>query len=200
MVKVFSNSYTYKHPWNVVTAAFWGKYPNPNAPHVQQIDTYEREIDTQSGDLTSKRVLRCASKSVPTWMARLGFPTELHCQEESVVNAQRQKLVLRSSNITGSSFLVVEETCSYEVHPENPEWTLYRQEAKITGFVPMFSDAIEKHSLQNMTSQAKKGLDAMEHIIDKITHKGIDALLPSLSTISAAASASSAAAASALKR
>ena len=158
MVKIFANSYVYKHDWSTVTTAFWGKYPNDNAKHVKEVDTYERVFNGITGDLTSKRVLTCSYAGLPSWMTRLGFPSTMHCQEESVVNARDKKLVLRSSNISGSSFIVVEETCVYKPHPENSSWTLYEQEAKISSFTPFFSDSIESHSLQNMKSQASNGI------------------------------------------
>lgn len=123
-----------RHDWSTVTTAFWGKYPNQNAPHVKEIDTYERNFSPVTGDITSKRILKCISGSIPSWMGRLGFPTTMfaelllcivkirYCQEESVVNAREKKLVLRSSNISGSGLMVVEETCSYSAHPENSNW------------------------------------------------------------------------------
>eukprot|EP00455_Lapot_gusevi_P002092 TRINITY_DN1080_c0_g1_i2.p1 TRINITY_DN1080_c0_g1~~TRINITY_DN1080_c0_g1_i2.p1 ORF type:complete len:188 (-),score=43.13 TRINITY_DN1080_c0_g1_i2:239-802(-) len=179
MVKFFENLNTYKYPWATVTSAFWAKYPNPMAAHVQELDCYHRELDAKSGNLLSKRLITCAS-AIPGWMSRLGFPSVMYAQEESIVNARDKKLLLRTTNITGSGLLLVEETCSYEVHPENEDWTLYKQEAKITALAPMFCDAIERHSLQNMTSQAKRGLDAMELIINKLQSQGLDAVLPAL--------------------
>ncbi len=99
-----------------------------------------------------------ANDKVPKWLSRLGFPTTMLCQEESCVNAAQQLLVLRSSNVTGSSFLTVEETCSYAVHPDNPEWCVYRQEAKITAHVHMswLAEKIETHLFDNMVAQAGK--------------------------------------------
>ena len=44
MVRLFSTEHTFSHPFSRVSSAFWRKYPNDNAPHVQAIDTYERKI------------------------------------------------------------------------------------------------------------------------------------------------------------
>ena len=44
MVRLFSTEHTFSHPFSRVSSAFWRKYPNENAPHVQAIDTYERKI------------------------------------------------------------------------------------------------------------------------------------------------------------
>ena len=44
MVRLFSTEHTFSHPFSRVSSAFWRKYPNDNAPHVQAIDCYERKI------------------------------------------------------------------------------------------------------------------------------------------------------------
>lgn len=42
----------------------------------------------------------------------------------------------------------------------------------------MFSEMMESVSLDNMSAQAHKGLDAMEKVISKIQENGVDSLLP----------------------
>ena len=109
----------YRHPWTTVTSAFWRKYPNPLYPHVQEVDTFHREL--KDGNLTTQRIIT-ATTSFPSFLRAVGAPTLAFGVEQSTVNAQTQTLELRSRNVTGSGFMVVEETCTYEVHPDNPEW------------------------------------------------------------------------------
>jgi hypothetical protein len=168
MVQFFSNQHTYKHPWDRVTSAFWLKYPNPHYPHVMEVDCFHRHIDSDTGALVSRRLIS-ASSHVPSWMQMLSVPDRVIVVEESRVDPQTQSLELKSRNLTGSQVLTVEETCTYSRHPDNPDWTLYKQQAKITSFAPMFQKRLEQHCLSNMSAQAQKGLNVMEGLCDQIT-------------------------------
>ena len=67
MVKFFTASHTFSHPFDAVSAAFLRKYPNSRAPHVKSVDTVERSINSE-GHLVIKRVIVCES-AVPSFMS-----------------------------------------------------------------------------------------------------------------------------------
>jgi len=89
MVKIFATNYTYRHPWETVTSTFWRKYPNPLAPHVKQIDCYERSLDSLSGTFSTSRLVACESV-LPDWVTALGVSNRFYGYEVTSVNAQKK--------------------------------------------------------------------------------------------------------------
>ena len=75
MVRLFSTEHTFSHPFSRVSSAFWRKYPNENAPHVQAIDCYERKIvhlnedGTTSYDPPTASFLLSPSPSSPSHLS-----------------------------------------------------------------------------------------------------------------------------------
>jgi len=98
--------------------------------------------------------------------------------ETTVVNPQTEKMIVKSRNITGSSMMVVEETCVYSKDSENPSWTNYQQDAKITAFLPILSNKFENYSLNSFITGSEKGLQAIETLCEKIRSNGVASLLP----------------------
>jgi len=174
MVKLFQQDHIFQHNFDVVTSAFWRKYPNLHASHVKEIDTYSRHIDSQ-GRLIVHRLMRCESQ-VPTWLQSLGVSTNAYACETTVVDPATKQMIVKSRNITGASMMVVEETCLYKEHPQNNEWTSYNQSARIAAFMPFLSKKIETFCHNNMSLKAPLGLDVIEQLCQKMTTNGINSL------------------------
>lgn len=187
MVQLFSQDHTFAHPFHRVTSAFWRKYPNEKAPHVKAIDCLERQIvhlpagenqpinATQSCLVTS-RIISCES-AVPGWLNSLGVSNHAYALESTIVNPVTKEMVVKSRNLTGSSLMIMEETCTYRVDPLNPAHTTYNQHAKITAFLPMFSGKFEHFTLNSVQKKSKEGLDTIEQLCMRIKHEGVSALL-----------------------
>lgn len=52
-------------------------------------------------------------------------------QSEVDPRPECQRMTLRMRNLTFSDLLVVEETCTYTPHPEDPEKTIYKYVALV---------------------------------------------------------------------
>ena len=50
-------THVYCHDWDLVTSAFWLKYPNDTQPHVKEVHTVERDIDHDNGAIQLKRLV-----------------------------------------------------------------------------------------------------------------------------------------------
>lgn len=87
--------------------------------------------------------------------------------EETCVDLNSKTLHLKSRNVGLSKYLTSEERCSYEVHPDDPNKTLYTANMEVTIHAPSsFSGLLEKQFLQNATSKAKLGLEVMKGKIE----------------------------------
>lgn len=135
--------------------------------------------------------MRCES-AVPQWLSRLGVSSSAYAAETTIVDPVKHQMMVKSRNITGSAMMVVEETCRYQQHADNKDWTSYHQSAAITGFLPFVSKKIEQFSYNNMSLKAPLGLDVIEQLCQKMNVNGVDGLFDWMHTsASTAASASS---------
>lgn len=134
----------------------------------------DREI-TAEGHLVTRRILAC-EQSIPSWMRSLVDSHMGYVAETTTVDPVEQKMVIRSRNLTGSSVMVVDETCTYERHPVNPNWTLYEQKAEITAFMPFISSKFENYSFSNMQNKSKFGTAAVESICQRISEHGVQSV------------------------
>jgi hypothetical protein len=179
MVKLFSTSHTFHHPFDRVTSAFWRKYPNEAAAHVKAIDITDRRVDAQ-GRLITNRVMSCES-ALPQWLRAAGLPQSCFVAESSIVDPQAQTMVVKSVNLSGASIMTVEETCTYQAQPstENAKpSTLYQQEARITAFLPFVSSKFESYSVASITAKSQEGIAVMEKLSQRIQREGVLSLLP----------------------
>ncbi|RMX64466.1 hypothetical protein KXD40_003575 [Peronospora effusa] len=166
MVLTHETHYVYPFHWDVVTRAFWNKYPNEHLAHVERVDVLDRRIDKE-GRLVTTRLAKVTQKNVPTWVRSvLGDSTYVY--EETICDPQQKRLVLQSTNLSLRSVATVEETCVYSVHPENDQKTLYEAEAKVTAFVPLLNRKLESFSVSRGADTAAKGIRAVEEICNDI--------------------------------
>jgi len=183
MVKLFSAEHTFRHPFERVTSAFWRKYPNDAAAHVKTIDVTDRRIDDQ-GRLITNRIMSCES-ALPHWLRAAGLPSRCFVAESSVVDPQSKTMVVKSTNLSGASLMTVEETCTYQQAASSSAAqpaTHYRQEARITAFLPFLAHKFESYSLSNLQSKSKEGVQVVEHLCQRIAtaKDGVLSLLPNL--------------------
>ncbi|GMF45820.1 unnamed protein product [Phytophthora fragariaefolia] len=166
MVLTNETRHVYPFPWDVVTRAFWNKYPNSRLAHVERVDVLDRRLDAH-GRLVTSRLAKVTQKNVPGWV-RSALGESTYVFEETTCDAARQRLVLKSTNLSLRSVATVEETCVYSVHPEDAQRTLYEAEAKVTAFVPLLSQKLEKFSVSRGAETAAKGIRAVEEICNDI--------------------------------
>lgn len=166
MVLTSDTEHVYPFAWDVVTRAFWNKYPNPTLAHVERVDVLDRRIDAQ-GRLVSCRLAKITQNNLPSWV-KSTVGSASYVFEETVCDPVKKTLELKSTNLSFRSVATVEETCVYSVHPENNQLTMYNAQAKVTAFVPMLSKKLESFSVSRGAETAAKGIRAVESICTDI--------------------------------
>ncbi|XP_069816210.1 PRELI domain containing protein 3A isoform X2 [Dendropsophus ebraccatus] len=159
------NSAVKRHPWDTVIKAAMRKYPNPMNPCVVGVDVVDRNLDNQ-GRLHSHRLLSTEWRLPSLVRAILGTSRTLtYIKEHSVVDPVEKKMVLCSTNISLTNLVSVDERLVYTPHPENAEETVLTQEAIITVKGVSLSSYLEGLMASTISSNARKGWDAIEWII-----------------------------------
>lgn len=156
----------YPFNWDVVTRAFWNKYPNEHLSHIERVDVLDRYLDAQ-GCLVTTRLAKVTQRNLPGWV-RSAIGDSTYVLEETTCDPQRKHLVLKSTNLSLRSVATVEETCVYSVHPDDSQKTLYEAEAKVTAFVPIFGRKLEKFSINRGSDTAARGIRVVEEICNEI--------------------------------
>ncbi|XP_010223794.1 PREDICTED: protein slowmo homolog 1 [Tinamus guttatus] len=160
--------FLYRHPWDTVIKAAMRKYPNPMNPCVVGVDVLDRSLDSR-GRLHSHRLLSTEWGLPSIVRAILGTSRTLtYIEEHSVVDPVEKKMELCSTNITLTNLVSVDERLVYTPHPENPEKTVLTQEAIITVKGISLSSYLESLMASTISSNARKGRDALEWVISKL--------------------------------
>ncbi|MBN3325178.1 PLD3B protein, partial [Atractosteus spatula] len=156
------------HPWETVTKAAMQKYPNPMNPSVVGVDVLDRHVDPH-GRLHSSRLLS-TEWGLPSIVKSLIGATRTctYIQEHSVVDPGEQTFELKSTNITLTNMVSVDERLIYRPHPQDPEKTMLTQEALITVKGVSLSSYLEGVMANTISSNANKGREAMEWVIRRL--------------------------------
>ncbi|EDL06684.1 RIKEN cDNA 2310042G06, isoform CRA_b, partial [Mus musculus] len=94
--------------------------------------------------------------------------TKTYVQEHSVVDPVTRTMELKSTNISFTNMVSVDERLTYKPHPQDPEKTVLTQEALITVKGVSLSSYLEGLMASTISSNASKGREAMEWVIHKL--------------------------------
>ncbi|XP_055400549.1 PRELI domain containing protein 3B isoform X2 [Bubalus kerabau] len=144
------------HPWETVTTAAMQKYPNPMNPSVVGVDVLDRHIDP-SGKLHSHRLLS-TEWGLPSIVKSIigAARTKTYVQEHSVVDPVEKTMELKSTNISFTNMVSVDERLIYKPHPQDPEKTILTQEAIITVKGVSLGSYLEGLMASTISSNANK--------------------------------------------
>lgn len=173
-MKIFESLHIFDYSWEQVTAANWQKYPNELSTHVVSVDILNREMDPVTNVLRTERLIAC-KQPIPGWLrAIVGGDEYSYVREISEVNLATKTLVMKSSNLTMSHLLLVNETVTYTPDPELPSGrTKFEQEAEITAFSSWTSicNRIEEWSIERFGQNAKVGKKGFELVLHTLSQK-----------------------------
>uniref|UniRef100_A0A665UG90 PRELI domain containing protein 3B-like n=1 Tax=Echeneis naucrates TaxID=173247 RepID=A0A665UG90_ECHNA len=156
------------HPWETVTKAAMQKYPNPMNPNVFGVDVLDRCVDTE-GRLHSTRLLSTEWGLPAMAKSIIGVTrTCTYVQEQSVVDPKEKTFELKSTNISFTNLVSVDEKLTYKPHPQDPKKTVLTQEALISVKGVSLSSYLEGLMAKTISANAGKGREAMEWVIRQL--------------------------------
>lgn len=123
--------------WEVVIAAHEMRYPtHPDLPLMVSSEVVSRDSSQESEGkeiFTRKVVVRNAS--VPRMLSALAGGDTMDFEESYLYDRAARRAFKTGKNLTyreGSWGIRLDETMEYVVHRDNPEWTWFRLEAKLS--------------------------------------------------------------------
>nr|XP_020475870.1 PRELI domain containing protein 3B-like isoform X1 [Monopterus albus] len=167
-MKFWTSEHIFNHPWETVTKAAMQKYPNPMNPSVFGVDVLDRSVDTE-GRLHSTRLLSTEWGLPSIAKSLIGVTrTCTYVQEHSVVDPKEKTFKLKSTNISFTNLVSVDEKLTYKPHPQDPERTVLTQEALISVKGISLSSYLEGLMAKTISVNASKGREAMEWVIRRL--------------------------------
>ncbi|ETE72482.1 SEC14-like protein 1, partial [Ophiophagus hannah] len=94
--------------------------------------------------------------------------------QKNSLNRRDRTLHIEAHNETFSNRVVINEKCSYTVHPDNEDWTCFEQSASldIKSFFG-FESTVEKIAMKQYTSNIKKGKEIIEYYLKQLEEEGV---------------------------
>ncbi|XP_076153858.1 SEC14-like protein 1 isoform X2 [Alosa pseudoharengus] len=98
----------------------------------------------------------------------------LYFVQKNTLDRRQRTLHIDAHNETFSNRVIVQEHCSYTVHPENEEWTCFEQSASldIKSFFG-FENTAEKIAMKQYASSISKGKELIEYYLKELADEGI---------------------------
>nr|CAG8459551.1 15918_t:CDS:10 [Entrophospora candida] len=145
-----------RYPWDSVTLAFWMRYPNPFASHVESVDVIDRYVDPKKGILRTTRLI-LKRGVVPKWGRGFFKNSEAYILEESMINPKTQTMITLTKNITHARVMQVEERQTFRVDPNNPEHTQVTTEVRvISNFGWGLTERVEGFGIKKFSDNTTK--------------------------------------------
>ncbi|KAL2078766.1 hypothetical protein ACEWY4_026451 [Coilia grayii] len=110
----------------------------------------------------------------PRLLKRIAGVDYLYFIQKNSLDRRHRTLHIEAYNETFSSRVIVQEHCSYTVHPENEEWTCFEQSASldIKSFFG-FESTAEKIAMKQYAASINKGKEIIEYYLKELADEGV---------------------------
>ncbi|KAM8961413.1 SEC14-like protein 5 isoform 2-T2 [Pelodytes ibericus] len=164
----------YKYPFELVMAAYERRFPTcPLIPVFLGSDILQ---ESKSEDGSVHVVERSCKLNVdaPRLLKKIAGVEFVFFIQKNTLNWKDRTLHIEACNETFSTRVLVNETCSYFVHPENEEWTCFEQSASldVKSFFG-FESTVEKIAMKQYTTNIKRGKEVIEFYLNELISQGI---------------------------
>ncbi|XP_049760355.1 SEC14-like protein 5 [Elephas maximus indicus] len=164
----------YKYPFELVMAAYEKRFPScPQIPVFLGSQVLRQSRSTDGAVHVVERSCQLRVEA-PRLLRKIVGVEHVVFVQRNVLNWKERTLLINAHNETFASRVVVNETCSYTVHPENENWTCFEQSASldIRSFFG-FENALEKIAMKQYTANIKRGKEVIEHYLNELISQGI---------------------------
>lgn len=109
-----------------------------------------------------------------------------YCIQRNSLDRRARRLTIEAWNETFANRIVINEYCTYSVHPENADWTCFEQSAslEVKSFFG-FENAVEKLAVKHYAANIKKGKEIIEHYVNELRSQNITYVPPFKDAVSA---------------
>lgn len=174
-MKLFQQEHNYEYDWNLVTYAFWFKYPNSVQKHIKNIDVINRKIDIKEKTFKLKRIIYLQYYIPQVFKNLFHIDGKGMAIEEVSVDLNKRLMTIDTVNHTMSPFIKIKEKCVYFQKDCNSNLTNYQQTTtlNIDGLGYMKS-IIESTILNTIKEKSKQGINVMNDVIKRMLNENVN--------------------------
>ncbi|KAK0159532.1 hypothetical protein PV327_010972 [Microctonus hyperodae] len=164
----------YKHPFSLVMLAYERRFPTcPQIPVFVGCEVLKDEESHGGAIRTTER--RCKlNVEAPYILKKIIGVDFIYFIQKNVLDRRNSVLEIEAWNESFSTRVTVIEKCRYFVHPGNPEWTCFEQNASldIKNFLG-FENSMEKLAMKQYAQNISKGKEIIEYFIGELKEQGV---------------------------
>ncbi|KAL6722822.1 hypothetical protein Aduo_017907 [Ancylostoma duodenale] len=164
----------YKHPFELVMAAYEKRFPTcPQIPiFVGSEVTYEYHSEDGAEWVIERKCQ--LNVDAPYLVKKIAGVDYVYFTQKNSLDRRKRTLLIEASNISFSSRIIIKENCHYYVHPDNPDWTCFEQNAAldVKSFFG-FEATVEKLAVKQYAANLAKGKEILEYFIDELIKSGV---------------------------
>ncbi|XP_012937593.1 SEC14-like protein 1 [Aplysia californica] len=169
----------YKYPFELVMAAYEKRFPTCKMIPVFLGSDIMHEFKSKDG---AEHIVerRCKlNVDAPYLLRKLAGVEYVIFIQKNHLNRRKRTLDIFAHNESFSSRITINEHCHYSVHPDNPTWTCFEQDASldIKHFFG-FESTVEKIAMKQYTANVKKGKEVIEYYINELINEGVTYIPP----------------------
>uniref|UniRef100_A0A8C5QLR3 SEC14 like lipid binding 5 n=1 Tax=Leptobrachium leishanense TaxID=445787 RepID=A0A8C5QLR3_9ANUR len=167
----------YKYPFEMVMAAYERRFPTcPLIPVFLGSDILQ-EHKSEDGALHVVERSCKLNVDAPRLLKKIAGMEYVFFIQKNTLNWKERTLMIEARNETFSTRVLVNETCSYTIHPENEDWTCFEQTASldIKSFFG-FESTVEKIAMKQYTANIKRGKEVIEFYLNELISQGVTRL------------------------
>ncbi|XP_072916166.1 SEC14-like protein 5 isoform X1 [Hemitrygon akajei] len=163
----------YKYTFEMVMAAYEKRFPT--CPLIPVFLGSEKLSEYKNEDGSLHVVERSCKLNVeaPRLLKKIAGVEHVYFIQKNTLNWKERTLLIEAHNETFANRVLVNEVCSYRVHPDNEDWTCFEQSASldIKSFFG-FESTVEKIAMRQYTANVKRGKEVIEHFLRELTTQG----------------------------
>lgn len=169
----------YKYPFEIVMAAYEKRFPTCHMIPVFLGSEILSEYKSEDGAIHNIERRCKLDVDAPYLLKKIIGVEYVYFNQTNSLDRRERTLTITAYNESFSSRVGVTEHCYYSVHPDNPDWTCFEQDATldIKSFFG-FEAAIEKLAIKLYLQNIKKGKEVIQYYIDELISEGITYLAP----------------------
>ncbi|XP_054289717.1 protein real-time isoform X2 [Macrosteles quadrilineatus] len=164
----------YKYPFELVMKAYERRFPTCKLiPVVLACEITEDKTSPDGAIRVTER--RCKlNVDAPFLIKKIIGVDHVFFIQKNELNLKTRTLIIEAYNESFSNRVEVLEKCRYFVHPENPDWTCFEQNASVDiKFFFGFEHNIEKLAMKQYGDNIARGKEIIEHFMDELRKEGI---------------------------
>ncbi|XP_070579551.1 SEC14-like protein 1 isoform X2 [Ptychodera flava] len=175
MVQKYSSPLrVYKYPFELVMAAYEKRFPTCKMIPIFLGSEILSEYKSEDGAVHIIERKCRLNVEAPYLLKKIVGVECVYFIQKNALNMRQRTLRIEAHNESFSSRVIINENCTYSVHPENSDWTLFEQDASldVKSFFG-FENMVEKICMKRYAENIKKGKEIIQYYVNELLEEGV---------------------------